>query len=285
MVRLLASLVGAAFVFVLGIALWGSVSGAISDPTPATAEDHFYHHPIEAKFQSDGIFGTYDERQVQRGFQVYKEVCSACHSLRHVAFRDLAALGYEEGQVKAIAQGWAIEQPTVNPETGEATTRKNVPSDHFPSPYANETAARAANNNALPPDLSLMAKARHDGTHYIYSLVGHGYVPQPAALLKEFPDAKTPKGLYFNQYFPNLNIAMPPPLVPDAKGQGPVVYSDGTKSTVDQNAKDIASFLTWAAEPKLETRHAAGLGAFAFILIFCFLAWGAYQNVWRDVKH
>lgn len=281
MVRLLASLVGAAFVLVLGIALFGSISGAISDPAPATAEEHFYRHPIDAHFQSDGMFGTYDERQLQRGFQVYKEVCSACHSLRQVSFRDLSMLGYDDGQVKAIARDWAIEQPTTNPDTGEATTRKNLPSDHFPSPFINEIAARAANNNALPPDLSLMAKARHDGTHYIYSLVGHGYVAQPAQLLKEFPDAKTPKGLYFNQYFPNLNIAMPPPL----REAGQVQYADGTKSSVDQMAKDAAAFLTWAAEPKLEQRHAAGLAAMAFALIFCFLAWGAYQNVWRDIKH
>jgi ubiquinol-cytochrome c reductase cytochrome c1 subunit len=281
MVRLLASLVGAAFVLVLGIALFGSISGAVSDPAPATVEEHFYHHPIQAGFKSDGIFGTYDERQLQRGFQVYKEVCSACHSLRLLSFRDLAALGYEEGQVKAIAKDWAIEQPTLNAETGEPATRKNLPSDRFPSPFANETAARAANNNALPPDLSLMAKARHDGTDYIYSLVGHGYVAQPAALLKEFPDAKTPKGLYFNQYFPNLNIAMPPPL----REAGQVQYADGTKPTVDQMAKDVSEFLTWAAEPNLEQRHAAGLAAMAFALIFCFLAWGAYQNVWRDIKH
>ncbi len=281
MVRILASLVGAAFVLVLGIALWGSVAGVITDPPAPTAESEFYHHPIDAHFASDGMFGRYDKRQLQRGLQVYKEVCSACHSLRLVAFRDLEQLGYNEGQVKTIATEWAIEQPSTNAETGEAATRKNVPSDRFPSPYANEVAGRAANGGALPPDLSLMAKARHDGTHYIYSLVGHGYVDQPAALLKKFPDAKTPDGRYYNQYFANLNIAMPPPL----SSEGQVQYADGTKPTVDQMAKDVASFLTWAAEPKLETRHAAGLAAMIFAGIFCFLAWGAYQNVWRGVKH
>ena len=282
MVRILASLVGAAFVFVLGIALWGSVSGAISDPAPATAEEKFYLHPIEdVAFPSDGVFGRYDERQLQRGFQVYKEVCSACHSLRLVAFRDLKQLGYSDGQVKTIAADWAIEQPSTSPETGEAMTRKNVPSDRFPSPFVNDTAARAANGGAVPPDLSLMAKARHDGTHYIYSLVGHGYQAQPAALLKEFPDAVTPKGRYYNKYFPNLNIAMPPPL----REAGQVQYADGTKPSVDQMAKDAAEFLTWAAEPRLETRHGVGLAALIFAAIFCFLAWGAYQNVWRDIKH
>ena len=281
MVRIIASLVGAAFVFVLGLALWGSISGVITDPPAATAESIYHVHPIEADFQSDGMFGSYDKRQLQRGLQVYKEVCSACHSLRLVAFRDLKGLGYSDGQVKTIAADWAIEQPSINGDTGEAMTRKNVPSDHFPSPFANETAARAANGGAVPPDLSLMAKARHDGTHYIYSLVGHGYEPEPAALVKQFPDAATPKGRYFNKYFANLNIAMPPPL----KDEGQVQYADGTKPSVDQMAKDAAAFLTWAAEPKLETRHAAGLAAMIFALIFCFLAWGAYQNVWRDVKH
>ncbi len=110
-------------------------------------------------------------QQLQRGFQVYKEVCAACHGLNLVSFRDLHALGYNEAEVKAIANQWAIEVPSVNPDTGEAATRKAIPSDRFPSPYANETAARAANNNALPPDLSLMAKAREGGAAYIYSLL------------------------------------------------------------------------------------------------------------------
>ena len=280
MVRILASLVGAAFVFALALALFGTVSGAIRDPAERTAEEEFHHHPINASFASDGILGRYDEQQLQRGFQVYKEVCSACHALRHVAFRDLTALGYNDAQVKAIARDWQIEQPSTNEDTGENATRKNVPSDRFPSPFANDIAARAANGGAIPPDLSLITKARHDGTHYVYSLVGHGYVAQPAALLRDFPDARTPKGRYYNQYYPNLNIAMPPPL-----REGLVTYADGTRSNVDQNAKDVAAFLTWTAEPNLETRHAAGLAVMAFLLIFCFLAWGAYQNVWRDLKH
>ena len=281
MVRFLASLVGAAFVFVLGIALWGSIVGAITEPPAATAEAEFHRHPRDAHLASAGMFGRYDRRQLQRGFQVYKEVCSACHSLHLVAFRDLAGLGYSEGQVKTIANDWVIEQPSINADTGEVATRKNVPSDRFPLVYANEIAARAANGGAQPPDLSLITKARHDGPNYVYSLVGHGYGPQPAALVKKFPDAVTPTGRYYNRYFANLNIAMPPPLV----SEGQVQYADGTKPTVDRMAKDVAAFLTWTAEPRLETRHAAGLAAMLFIAIFCFLAWGAYQNVWRDVKH
>lgn len=282
MVRGIAFLVGAAFTFVLAIALWGSISGLVSEPPAPTAEEEFHLHPKQAHLASDGIMGRFDRRQLQRGFQVYKEVCAACHSLRLVAFRDLKDLGYNDPEVKAIANQWVIEQPSINPETGEATTRKNVPADHFPSPFANEVAARAANNNALPPDLSLMTKARHDGTKYVYSLVGpDAYRNQPAELLRKFPDIKTPTGLHYNPYFANLNIAMPPPLTSD----GQVQYADGTLATRDQMAKDVAAFLTWTAEPKLEARHSAGIGAVVFILIFCFLAWGAYQNVWRDVKH
>lgn len=280
MVRLIASLVGAAFVLVLGIALFGSVYGAITDPVAATAESKYHLHPKELELASDGVFGKFDRRQLQRGFQVYKEVCSACHSLRLVAFRDLQKIGYSEPEVKAIASQWVIEQPTINPETGEPATRKNIPSDHFPSPFANEVAARAANNNALPPDLSLMTKAREEGTAYVHSLLT-GYKPQSAAMLKEFPDAATPQGLYYNPYFANLNIAMPPPLTND----GQVTYVDGTKATVEQMSTDVSAFLTWTAEPNLESRHAAGFASILFILIFCGLAWGAYQNVWRDVKH
>ena len=279
MVRFIAMLVGIAFAGVLAIALFGSVTGVITDPPPATAEHEFHLHPRELDLASNGPFGKFDMRQVQRGMQVYKEVCSACHSLRLVSFRDIKDMGYSDAQVKAFAASYD-NIPSINPDTGEVATRKGVPSDRFPSPFANEVAARAANNNALPPDLSLMTKARHDGPAYIYSLLT-GYRNQPAELLKKFPDAKTPPGLHYNPYFANLNIAMTPPLTAD----GQVTYSDGTKSTVDQMAKDVAAFLSWTAEPRLQARHTAGFAAMLFLAIFCFLAYGAYQNVWRNVKH
>ena len=287
MPRIIASLVGAAFIFVLGLALFGTAKTAIQDPAKETVEQLFHMHPENIGLSSNGFFGKYDNQQLQRGFQVYKEVCSACHSLKYVAFRDLEKIGYSEAEVKAIANQWVIEQPSINPDTGEASTRKNVASDRFPSPFANEVAARAANNNALPPDLSLMTKARHDGSNYVNALL-MGYLNQSGyknekgeELLKLFPDAATPKGLHFNPWFANLNIAMPPPLTQD----GQVTYSDGTKATKDQMARDVAAFLTWTAEPNLNTRHGAGLAAALFLLVFCFLAWGAYQNVWRDIKH
>jgi ubiquinol-cytochrome c reductase cytochrome c1 subunit len=280
MVRGIASLIGAAFVFVLAIALFGTVRTAITDPAPESAEHVFRLHPEDIGLPSGGLFGKFDRRQVQRGLQVYQEVCAACHSLKYVHFRDLKQIGYSDAEVKAIAANWKIEQPTINPETGEAATRKNVPADPFPSPFANEIAARAANNNALPPDLSLIAKAREDGANYVHALIT-GYRPQPAALLKEFPGAKTPPGLHYNPYFANLNIAMPPPLTSD----GQVTYNDGTKATKDQMARDVAAFLTWTAEPNLESRHAAGFATVAFLLGFIFLVWGAYKNVWRDEAH
>ncbi|HWU74011.1 MAG TPA: cytochrome c1 [Sphingomonas sp.] len=286
MVRWIAALVGLAFAGVLAIALVITVSGVVSDSTPKiwtgapkSAETEFHKHPRDAGLSSAGVFGKFDKQQLQRGFQVYKEVCSACHSLKYVAFRDLAGLGYSEGQVKAIAAGFD-NIPSINPDTGEAATRKGVPADHFPLPFANDIAARAANNNAIPPDLSYMTRARHGGADYVYSLLT-GYQEQPAALLKEFPEAKTPNGLHFNPYFANLNIAMPPPL----KSEGQVQYSDGTKPTVDNMARDVAAFLTWTADPNLETRHQYGFMAVIFLLASSLLAFGAYRNVWRDVKH
>jgi ubiquinol-cytochrome c reductase cytochrome c1 subunit len=200
--------------------------------------------------------------------------------MKLVAFRDLEEIGFTKPEVKAIAKQWAVEVPSINPDTGEAATRKAIPSDYFPSPYANEVAARAANNNALPPDMSDLAKAREGGAHYIYSIVT-GFQNQPADLLKRFPDAKTPTGLHYNPYFANLNIGMPPPLVAD----GQVTYSDGTKPTVDQMAQDVSAFLMWAAEPKLENRHRWGFVVIIYLLIATGLAYGAYRNIWRDQKH
>jgi len=279
MVRPIAFLVGLGFV---GILLWSLLWGAvayISEPPAPTAEHEFHLHPKEISFASDGPFGKFDRQQLQRGFQVYKEVCSACHSLHQVAFRDFKDLGFSEAEVKAIAKGWAIEVPSVNPDTGEPATRKGTPADKIPTPYANEVAARAANNNALPPDLSLMTKARHDGGAYVYSLLT-GYQKQPAELLKRFPDAKTPGSLHYNPYFANLNIAMPPPLVAD----GQVTYADGTKATVPQMAQDVAAFLIWTAEPKLENRHATGLAVVIFLLIATTLAYLSYRNIWAGMK-
>jgi ubiquinol-cytochrome c reductase cytochrome c1 subunit len=279
MVRIIAFLVGLGFAGVLLLSLVINLVGYFQEPPAATAEHEFHKHPKELSLASNGPFGKFDRQQLQRGFQVYKEVCAACHGLNLVSFRDLAALGYEEPEIKKIAADWPIEVASINPDTGEAATRKAIPSDRFPNPYANETAARAANNNALPPDLSLIAKARHDGAAYVYSLLT-GYSAQPADLLKHFPASKTPEGLHYNPYFANLNIAMPPPLTSD----GQVTYADGTKSTVDQNAKDVAAFFVWTAEPKLENRHRTGLAVMIFLIIATILGYMSYRNIWAEAK-
>jgi ubiquinol-cytochrome c reductase cytochrome c1 subunit len=274
MLRLISAAVGAAFVLVLGLALYSSISGLITDPPVPTAIEEFHKHPKELVLASSGMMGKFDKAQLQRGFKVYTEVCSNCHSLSHVAFRDLKKIGYSDAQVKKIASDWDAKnkQPSLDAKTGERGDRGNTPADHFPIVYYP--------GQGNPPDLSLITKARHDGPAYVYSLLT-GYTDQPAELLKKFPDAKVPDGLYYNPYFANLNIAMPPPLASD----GQVTYDDGTKSTVDQNAKDIAAFLTWAAEPELEQRHALGFAVLGFLVIFSFLVYGAYRNIWRGVKH
>jgi ubiquinol-cytochrome c reductase cytochrome c1 subunit len=270
MVRILGFLVGLGFV---GVAAWSLLWGVIAyvgDPPQKTAEQLHHEEARSIAYSFDGPFGRWDRQQLQRGFLVFQEVCSACHSLNLVAFRNLRDLGYTEAEVRAIADRWRIQVPSINPETGEPATRKAIPADHFPSPYANETAARAANNNALPPDLSLMAKAREGGAAYIESLLT-GYHAAPAGV-------ETPRGLHYNPYFANLNIAMPPPLTTD----GQVTYGPGNPpATRPQMAHDVAAFLMWTAEPGLERRHAIGLPAIIFLIFGTILAYLAYQNIWH----
>jgi ubiquinol-cytochrome c reductase cytochrome c1 subunit len=279
LLRWILGFIGVVFAGVLLISLISGVSSYVSSPPAPVAADEFHKHPKPLHLASDGPFGHFDKRQVQRGFQVYSEVCSACHSLDLVAFRDLKELGYTDAEVKKIAADWKTQVPSINPDTGEAATRKALPSDNFPSPFPNETAARAANNNALPPDLSLMTKAREGGAAYVYSILT-GYQNEPAELVKKFPDAKTPPNLHYNPYFANLNIAMPPPL----SSEGQVTYADGTKPTVNQMASDVAAFLVWTAEPNLEARHAAGLAVAIFLLIGTILGYLAYHQIWDEAK-
>jgi ubiquinol-cytochrome c reductase cytochrome c1 subunit len=279
MVRFIAFIVGLVFAGVLLISLISGVATVMTNPAAPLASDKFHREPKELSLKSDGPFGKFDKRQLQRGFQVYAEVCSACHSLRLASFRDLEGLGYNEAEIKKIASDWKTQVPSINPDTGEPATRKAVASDNFPPPFANEIAARAANNNALPPDLTLITKAREGGAAYVYSLIT-GYQNQPAGLLRQFPDAKTPPGLHYNPYFANLNIAMPPPLT----SNGQVSYADGIPATVDQMAKDVAAFLVWTAEPNLESRHAAGIAVSIFLLFATILGYLAYQQIWHEAK-
>ena len=281
MVRIGAFLVGLFFSGWLLVSFLVGAVAYVSEPPVPTAEKEFHLHPKHVSYSFDGPLGHYDKQQLQRGFQVFKEVCSACHGLKFVAFRDLEALGYNEAEVKAIAKNWAIKAPGIDPKTGEASAREPVPADRFPLPFANNVAAAAANNNAIPPDLSLMTKARHNGPAYVYSLLT-GYQDQPAELLKKFPDTKTPGGLHYNPYFANLNLAMAPPLT----AEGQVTYGEGQpKPTVDQMSKDVAAFLAWTAEPKMETRKSAGLAVLIFLIFATGLAYMSYRNIWADKKH
>jgi ubiquinol-cytochrome c reductase cytochrome c1 subunit len=286
MVRGIGAVVG---LFFAVMALWafGTGLGTVASQgylKEKTAESEFHREPRPLHLASDGPFGTFNMQQVQRGYQVYKEVCKACHSLNHVAFRDLAELGYSQAEVKAEAAQWTV--PGIDPTTGEVTTRPGTPTDYFPKPFANDVAARAANHNAIPPDLSLMAKAREGGPAYIRSLLT-GFT-NPAtyknehgkSLKQEFPDFTTPQGLYFNPYFANLNLAMPPPLTSD----GQVSYKDGTPATVDQMAQDVAAFLAWTAEPTQDKRRQTGWPVLGFLIFATVLAFLSKKQVWATAK-
>lgn len=264
------------------LVLWSLVPGFINlafGPAPEKQASYaFYEHGEgpAGGFSFDGPLGTWDVAQLQRGFQVYKEVCSACHSLKFVAFRNLQQLGYTEAEVDAEAATWTV--PGIDAATGEVTTRPGDPTDYFPMPFANSIAAAAANNNAIPPDLSLMTKARSDGSNYVYDLlIGYGEAdPEKAAKL----GFETPPGLYFNKHFPNVNIAMAPPLAID----GQVTYADGTEATIPQMAKDVSAFLTWTAEPSLVQRKQTGWFVIGFLLFATALAFLSYKQIWAGLK-
>jgi ubiquinol-cytochrome c reductase cytochrome c1 subunit len=285
MVRILGILVGLGF---CGVAAWSLLWGVIayiSDPPQPTVEARFHEHPRQLSLKSDGPFGrfSHNQQQLQRGMQVYREVCSNCHSLQYVAFRNFRDLGYTEAQVRTLANEWTHKVPSINPRDGAPAERNAIPADRIPSPYPNEVAARSANNNALPPDLSLMVKARHGGAAYIYSLLT-GY-RDAATYRNEHGDAlpaesRPGTGLHFNPYFANLNVAMPPPLTANQ-----VTYADHTPATVDQMAQDVSAFLAWTAEPESDQRKNIGLATLIFLLFASVLSYMAYQNVWAGKKH
>ena len=219
-------------------------------------------------FSFQGPFGTYDRGELQRGFQVYQEVCSACHSLKYFAFRNLRSIGFDEVQAKAIAAQYEVMGGP--DEEGEMFERPAVLADFMPAPFANDNAARAANNGALPPDLSLIVKARAGGEDYVYSLLT-GYADPPA-------DVELGEGMDYNPYFGGGQIAMPPPLLEDG-----VEYADGTKASVDQMARDVTTFLTWAAEPDMEARKRMGIKVMVFLVLMTVLLYMVKRKVWSDV--
>lgn len=217
----------------------------------------------------EGPFGTVDDAAAQRGYQVYREVCAACHSMDLVYFRNLEQIGFSEGEVKTIAAEYTVEDGP--DDNGDMFDRPGRPSDSLPAPYANKKAAAASNGGAYPPDLSLMVKARPDGANYMYSLLT-GYQEPPA-------DAEENPGKYWNTYFPGHWISMPPPL-----NEGQVTYGDGTEASVEQMAKDVTVFLQWAAEPEMEARKQTGVKVLLFLLIFTVLFYLSKRRIWSDVK-
>jgi ubiquinol-cytochrome c reductase cytochrome c1 subunit len=248
-------------------------------------------------FTFEGPLGRFDRGALQRGFKVYAEVCSACHSMSLMSYRNLAQAGgpfFEEKYpnpndspyAKAIAA--AVQVPDIDPDTGDAVDRPATPADRFRSPFANEAAARASNGGALPPDLSVMAKARAGGPAYIYSLLT-GYHEAPAGLT-------VPAGQYYNAYMTgDLSgywsgpkdqvphggfLAMPPQITPDR-----VTFDDGTKSTIAQQAKDVATFLAWTAEPLQEERKKTGWAVMLYLLLFAGIMYASYRKIWKNVAH
>jgi ubiquinol-cytochrome c reductase cytochrome c1 subunit len=277
----------------VGFVVAGGAAIAAEEGAQATAAQPT-HFPMKELQEMDwsfsGPFGTYDKAQLQRGLQVYKEVCSACHSLDMVAFRTLEGLGYSEAQVKAFAAEYTIQDGPN--DDGDMFDRPGKPSDYFPSPFPNEQAAAASNGGAAPPDMSLLAKARGlergfpqfvfdiftqysaGGPDYIHSLItGYGETP-PAGL-------KIPEGTYYNPYFDaGVSLKMPPPI-----SDGQVTYSDGSPETVDQYSKDVSAFLMWAAEPHMEERKKTGFRVLLFLVLFGGLMYMTKRKVWADVPH
>lgn len=288
MIRGIAAIVGVGF---SAAVLWGVLPYAGKAYPDAVAQ--LRKETKSVPFAHDGVFGVYDRAQLQRGFQVYKEVCSACHSLKLVTFASLQGIGFSAEQVKALAKTYDV---ATTDDKGEPTTRKGVPSDALPGPFANEDAARAANNGALPPDFSLIASAREGGLRHVYSIVT-GYGENGRATYKKLVDEvdaqghkhkvektvpfETPAGQYYNPYFANLNIAMPPPLTAD----GQVTYADGTKATRQQMAEDVSVFLDWASQPKLEARKRMGAEVLVFLSLLVGVTYVSKRRIWASVAH
>ena len=251
----------------------------------------------DVSWSFDSPVGKFDQEQLQRGYKVYHDVCSSCHSMKLMSYRNLGQQGgpfydpkypnpNDNPYVKTLVKDFQV--PDIDTDTGDAIKRPATAADRFISPFPNEYAARASNGGALPPDLSLIAKAREDGPRYIYSLLT-GYVAAPAGL-------KVPAGKYYNPYYPgdltaywsgdpkNVPaggfIGMPFQLTPDR-----VTFDDGKKATTDQEAKDVVAFLAWAAEPHADERKQSGVAVMIYLLIFAGLLYWSYRKLWRNIEH
>lgn len=270
--------------------------GLIAAASPALASGGAMH-PRSGGFTFEGPFGTFDQGQLQRGYKVYREVCAACHSMNLMHFRNLGDptgpfydAHYKNPNDNPIVKALAAEVQVgdIDSETGEPIRRDATPADRFPNPYANATAAAGANGGAAPPDLSVMAKARHGGADYIYSLLT-GYRAAPAGL-------QIREGQHYNPWMagdmspfwtgdhdhvpPGGFIAMPPPLQ-----DGQVTYDDGTTASVDQMSKDVAAFIAWSSDPHATARKQTGLGVLIFLVLFAGLTYASYRRIWKGVAH
>jgi len=245
------------------LTLIGSV--LVSGPTLAAGD---VPHPPAQKWSFGGLFGTFDRASAQRGFQVYKEVCSGCHAMNLLSYRHLAALGFNEAEIKAIAA--TVEVQDGPNEDGDMFDRPGTPADRFVSPFANDKAAAAGNNGKVPPDLSLMVKARIGGADYVYALL-NGYEDAPEGV--EIPD-----GGNYNKYFPGHVIAMAAPLADES-----VEYTDGTKATLAQHAHDVTTFMAWAAEPEMEERKQMGIKVLLFLLVLTGMLYAVKRKVWEKI--
>ena len=234
---------------------------------PAIAEEEISY--AKQKWSFDGPFGTFDRAAAQRGSQVFTAVCSNCHSLKQAYYRDLKGIGLENEAITAIAAGFNV--PTVA-DDGSNAERPARPSDHFRSPFANEKAARSANGGALPPDLSVIVKARDGGADYIYALLT-GYGEAPSSM-------KMGDGMNYNKAYTGSQIGMPRPL-----NDGQVEYADGTKATTEQMAKDVVTFLSYIANPEMEARKRLGVKLVLFLVLMTGVTYAVKRKVWADVDH
>lgn len=248
-----------AVILVVGLAIT-SPAMAAGGETPAPAQEWSF----------GGMFGTYDRASAQRGFQVYREVCSSCHGLDQLYYRNLSMLGFPEAEIKALAAEYEV---TDGPnDQGDMFQRSALPSDRIVNPFPNQMAARASNGGALPPDLSLITKARADGPNYLYGLLtGYGEPEHGMAIMP---------GMYYNQYFPGHQIAMAPPL-----SEGMVSYQDETDASVDQMARDVVTFLAWAADPHMEARKQMGVRVLIYLILLAIVMYFVKRRVWANIKH
>jgi cytochrome c1 len=270
---------------IIALTLAGSLAAAAA--APAMAQEHDTPQPPRLKWSFAGPFGKFDEAQLQRGFKIYREVCANCHSMDMLSFRNLSdpgGPGFSEAQAAAVAAEYKIKDTD---DKGDSIERAGRPADHFPAPFANELAAKAAHGVA-PPDMSTLAKARtyeRGFPWFVFDMVtqyqeqGPDYI---AALLKGYEEAPkdftVPSGGNYNKYFPGHVIAMPPPLQ-----AGQVTFDDGSPATLEQYSKDIAAFLMWAAEPHLMARKRIGFQVMIFLIVLAGLLYFTKKKVWSDV--